>query len=240
MRDEYGRSYAELYRRHWWWRSRERILTRELSRLTLPARSDILDVGCGNGLFFPKLRQFGQVRGIETNTGLLDPENPDRALIHTQPLGDAGYKGWKFDLVTALDVIEHIEDDRLALAEIFSMLRPGGHLVLTVPAFMSLWDLHDEANEHYRRYTKQDLLPLLKPFGTLISARYLFHSIFLPKYLVGALNSKRKQGQKIRQDKVPAAPINACLSQFCYFESRMAEHLNVPFGTSLLAIVRAS
>ena len=88
---------------------------------------DILDVGCGDGLFFPELERFGRVRGIEVDEGLLDPEGPFRGRIHTRPLGDPAYRGddWRFDLITALDVVEHIADDRAAVSEMSGCSAPG-------------------------------------------------------------------------------------------------------------------
>src|SRR5262249_24604101 len=145
MQAPYAAEYRRLYHEHWWWRSREAILLDLLLDL-FPGRDDldVLDVGCGDGLFFPQLERFGRVRGIELDLGLLDPDGPYRSLISTCPLGDPAYRGdgWEFDLVTALDVIEHIEDDRAAVSEMVRMLRPGGVLVITVPAFQALWAHH--------------------------------------------------------------------------------------------------
>lgn len=176
------------------------------------------------------------MRGIETDASLLDAAMPDRAAIYTESLGASEYRDWKFDLITALDVMEHIQDDRGALAQLFSMLRPGGYLLLTVPAFMSLWDAHDERNEHFRRYSRRQLGELLQPFGAVLSLRYLFPSLFLEKYVLGAINSKRRQ--KFRQDAIPPEPINTWLSRYCYLESCISEGLPVPFGTSIMALVR--
>src|SRR4051812_12063398 len=140
MQAPYAAEYARLYREHWWWRSREAILLDLLRSLRLPPGGDILDVGCGDGLFFQELERFGRVRGIEVDVGLLDPDGPYRDRIATLPLGDPSYAGdaGRFDLITALDVIEHIADDRAAVAAMLRMLRPGGVMVVTVPAFPSL------------------------------------------------------------------------------------------------------
>ena len=242
MQGDYGRVYADLYRRHWWWRSRERILMRELRRLSpaLPSNSQILDVGCGDALFFPKLREFGAVQGIEIDTSLLTESNPDRALIHTRPLGDAEYKGWegRFDLITSLDVVEHIERDAWAVGEMVRMLRPGGRLMMTVPAFMSLWDHHDEINHHHRRYTASGFASLIQPPARLVSVRYLFHSLYVPKWLVARRN--RSAANKSEQFSVPPRPVNALAAAWCDVEERLTRPLHIPWGTSVLAVaVRA-
>lgn len=211
---------------------------RELRRLAppLPADAQILDVGCGDALFFPKLREFGDVRGIEIDTSLLTPDGPDRPRIHTRPLGDPAYAGWAdtFDLITALDVVEHIENDAAAVAEMVRMLRPGGRLLMTVPAFMSLWDHHDEINHHFRRYTAAQFAALIRPPARLLGVRYLFHSLYIPKWLVARRN--RAAAHKSQQFAIPPAPINSAAAAWCDLEERLLRALNVPRGTSVLAL----
>jgi len=236
MESEYGQQYADLYNRHWWWRARERILVRELRSLSLPKQARVLDVGCGDGLFFARLREFGTVEGIETNRSLVTPSNPDRDLIHPEPLGSARYQRSAFDLITACDVIEHIEDDREAVTKMLEMLAPSGYLVITVPAFMSLWDEHDELNQHFRRYTKQSLLAALPKEASVRKLHYLFHTLFVPKLLVRLLN--RRAGQKVKQSDIPPEQINQVLAGFCDLENRLLGALQLPFGTSVLAVIQ--
>src|SRR3954447_23473916 len=178
MQKPYVLEYKRLYHEHWWWRSREAIVLRVLDE-SLPKRADldVLDVGCGDGLFFPQLEPFGRVRGIEVDEELLDPEGPFRERISTRPLGEPAYRGedWRFDLITALDVIEHIDDDRAAVSEMIGMLRPGGVIVATVPAFQTLWDQHDELNRHHHRYTSGSVRNLFEEQPVcLLQVRYLF------------------------------------------------------------------
>src|SRR5262249_1578172 len=136
MDREYAAGYARLYREHWWWRARAPIGVATRRGLPLPPGAAILDVGCGDALSFGALSAFGEVRGIEVDEALLSPAGPHRGRISTRPLGDPLYDGpaWRFDLITALDVVEHIDDDRAAVAAMAGLLRPGGHLVGTLPA----------------------------------------------------------------------------------------------------------
>ena len=180
----YVLEYKRLYQEHWWWRSREAILMDVLAKFC-PRRGDldILDVGCGDGLFFPELERLGgsgaskSTRASSTRRVLTDGGSD------TRPLGDEAYRGddWRFDLITALDVVEHIADDRAAVADMVSMLRPGGVIVVTVPAFQALWDHHDELNRHYRRYTSRSLRNLFddQPIR-LLQLRYLFQACSRP------------------------------------------------------------
>ena len=191
MEGDNGALYARLYREHWWWRARETVLMDTLRGVRPPPSSAILDVGCGDAVSFAALSAFGTVRGIEVDEGLLDPGGPFRDRISTRPLGDPVYDepAWRFDLITALDVIEHIDDDRGAVTAMAAMPRPGGRLVVTVPAFELPWDHHDEINHHRRRYTAANLRRTLDVQGLkLVRLRYLFRNLFLPKLMVRLLN----------------------------------------------------
>ncbi len=239
MQADYAAVYARAYHEHWWWRAREAIILDILRGLRLPPHLEILDVGCGDAVAFPVLSEFGSVRGIEVDESLLDPNGPYRERISTRYLGDPIYDGpeWSFDLITGLDVIEHIEDDRAAVAAMTRMLRPGGHMVLTVPAFELLWDHHDDINNHFRRYTASRLRKALEGQGLEIKQiRYAFRALFIPKLLVRMLNSTRSQ--KVAQHSIPAPAVNKTMRALCLAEDRLLRHVPVPFGTSVLAILQ--
>ena len=251
MDASYGLQYRDLHARHWWWRARERLILDTLKRLPLRSGSAALDVGCGDGLLFPALQRLGcfrDIRGIEVDESLLSPDGPHRDRISTAPLGDPVYGDASADVVTALDVIEHIEDDAAAVAEIFKMMAPGAHLVVTVPAFMSLWSHHDEINLHFRRYTAQQLEALLRPHGEIVDVRYLFHSLYIPKRLIAAVEHWGKSdsedpatpgGPTATQHALPPRGVNLGMREFCYWESRLLRPVRLPFGTSVIGIVRS-
>lgn len=239
MEGDYGALYARLYREHWWWQAREAVLMDTLRGLRPPPSSAILDVGCGDAVSFPALSAFGTVRGIEVDEGLLDPGGPFRDRISTRPLGDPVYDdpAWRFDLITALDVIEHIDDDRGAVTAMAALLRPGGLLVVTVPAFELLWDRHDEINHHRRRYTAASLRRTLDVRGLeLVRLRYLFRTLFLPKLMVRLLNAGRDR--EVAQHGIPAPAVNTAMRRVCVWEDRLLRRLPIPFGTSVMAVAR--
>ncbi|RUL81634.1 class I SAM-dependent methyltransferase [Tautonia sociabilis] len=243
MQPDYGAEYARLYREHWWWRAREGILLKELGALGVRPGSglEILDVGCGDGLSFEVLGRFGSVRGIEVDERLLDPIAPHRGRISTRPLGDPIYDdpSWRFDLITALDVLEHIDDDRGALSAMAGMLRPGGLLVAMVPAFALLWDEHDERNEHRRRYTAGQLRRMLSEAGLgRVRVRYLFRSLVAPKLAVRLINAGRPPGRRLSQHGIPAPSLNAAARRLCELEDRLLRRVPIPMGSSLLASAR--
>ncbi len=237
MDQSYGADYTTLYNEHWWWRSREWMLMQEIASLSLPSPAEILDVGCGNGLFLRRLGELGKVRGIEVDVDLIDKKNPYKDQISTKPLGDPAYANWRFDLITACDVIEHIEDDSFAVHEMVSMLNPGGFLVITVPAFRFLWDRHDEINHHFRRYRQKSLHALLRSCKELrnVQCCYLFNSIFAPKLAVKVLNRLRKS--QVAQHNVPSPRVNRLMESICRTEYAFTKG-RLPFGTSVLAVAQ--
>ena len=129
MRSDFGEAYRELYDRHWWWRARERVILDIIGRkVALRGPQRILDVGCGDGLFFDQLLKFGDVQGIEPAAQLVNPSGKHRARIYIGAF-DASYKPReRFSLILMLDVIEHMADPVAALRLAWSLLAPGGDI----------------------------------------------------------------------------------------------------------------
>ncbi len=235
MDSTYGQEYATLYRHHWWWRARESIVLQEIARFSLPRPARILDFGCGDGLLLPQLERFGTVCGLEADASLISADNPYRNRIETRLLSESQIQHERFDLITALDVLEHIEDDRYVLANLVAMLKPGGKLLITVPASMLLWDRHDEINHHYRRYTKSSFSQIVSPAAIVSRCKYLFHSLFALKLAVGLWN--RCLTHPVAQHKLPPTWINSIAHHGLLWEQRFTGWASIPFGTSLLAVL---
>lgn len=237
MDREYGAQYEMLYKNHWWWRARETILRRELKRLQLSTRAKILDVGCGNALSFPLLQEFGSVSGIEPDVSLLT-DGPYRRQISSALVSSPDYpwRGQTFDLVTAFDVVEHIEDDRTAIRELSEQLSPGGYLMITVPAFQCLWDGHDEMNHHFRRYRMSGIRRLLAEFVDVQSCRYLFHSLFPVKLLVAHFNKSTGSDSAGVQHRLPLRFVNQAMIKLLSTEHLLLSAFSLPFGSSVFAV----
>ena len=141
---------------HWWYRARRDILADYLTREgRLPEQARILEIGCGTGHNLPMLASFGSVEAIE-----IDPAARDIASLRLgRPVGAAplpilpGVERNAYDLIAVLDVVEHIEDDVAALKAMAACLKPGGKILITVPAHQWLWSAHDVVNHHHRRYS---------------------------------------------------------------------------------------
>lgn len=238
MDTQYAGAYRALYERHWWWRAREHLLTREIARLAggRPL-GRILDVGCGDGLFFPVLRRFGEPFGVETAGDILSPDGPWRDRIHVGPL-TSYHPPAAFDLVLALDVIEHLRDPGAFLEEVRRVTAPGGWLVATVPAFRALWTAHDDLNEHVTRFTRDELSALVRAHGFVVmQARYFMVALAIAKWFVRGLERARRPPPRI--PRVPAAAVNAGLQLICRVEQALVGRSAPWFGSSLLLVARA-
>ncbi len=236
MDADYVAAYSRLYREHWWWRVRERILLEKVGDLlNNRGHANILDVGCGAGLFFDALEPFGQVEGIESDPGAVEQSGRWRARIHTGELDDTFKPGHSFDLILMLDVLEHLARPDLVLRRATDLLVPGGWLVATVPAFGWLWTSHDELNHHVRRYTAAEMQALVAGAGLgAIETRYLFQSLVLPKLFVRAKEMLARSDSGIPQ--IPARSLNRAL-QFWY-RSEQAWVGWLPFGSSVMTVAR--
>ena len=242
-------TYASLYRglwdRHWWWRSRRAFVRRLVSRLTLPQGAELLDIGCGDALFFDELGKLGTVYGIEPDERLINPENPHRDRIEVTPFGPDYQTDRRYDLITMLDVLEHIEDDCGTLDRVQSLLKPGGYLVMTVPAMSWLWSMHDVANQHYRRYTSGELGGKISAQGMeLQRCGYTFGwtvGAMLARRAIAPARAQINQTQNEADDyavKTPPAPINQMLYGLTRFEQTIARPFGTPLGSSAYAVAR--
>ncbi len=170
MDPEYARRYRELYEKHWWWRAREEAVVALLRRFQPPGGYGcILDAGCGDGLFFPRLSEFGEVDGLEPDAHAVNPSGPFAARIHRGPFDDSFRPGRRYGLILMLDVLEHLPDPASAVRRVHSLLVPGGVFVATVPAFQALWTTHDVLNRHFKRYTRAELRRLLTDAGLRVA-----------------------------------------------------------------------
>jgi SAM-dependent methyltransferase len=230
----YGARYRELYRSHWWWRAREEYLLRVLRACVDPSEAgSVLDFGCGDGLFFSGLSEFGEPFGIELDERLLDPGGPWRARIDTRPVRPDPAEWGRFGLVVALDVLEHIDAPEPVVEELVRRLRPGGWFVATVPAFDALWTTHDDLNEHVRRYRRSDIERLARSAGLRVTrSNYFFGWVAIPKWILSRLERIRRPAT--RPPRVPPGLVNATALNLCRLEQRVQRVLPLPFGSSVL------
>lgn len=225
--------------RHWWFRARRAILSDQLARLNLPADASILEVGCGTGGNLAMLARFGKVTAIEPD------EDSRRHAAETSgaPVLNGSLPGGlptfdtQFDLIAALDVIEHLEEDAASLAALRRLLKPTGVLFTTVPAHPWLWSHHDELHHHKRRYRRHEYAALLEGAGFALTRVSFFNSVLYP-VIVLARAAKLGERSGRADDALPSPALNAILERAFASEKFMLRHTDLPFGVSLLAIAR--
>ncbi|MEA2220155.1 MAG: hypothetical protein QOJ35_2781 [Solirubrobacteraceae bacterium] len=226
--------------RHWWYRGRRRVLRATLDGLELPSPCRILDAGCGSGRTLDELADYGDVSGVDLSPAAVDATRARGHEACAGSVGDLPFADAAFDLVTCLDVVEHTPDDRRTLGELRRVTRPGGTLLLTVPAHPTLWSAHDEANLHYRRYTRGSLIDAAVETDWDVAETTYFNAALLAPAAVVRLARRRAPKGRSELSLTPPA-----LDRVLEWPSRAEAALlrcgaRVPFGLSLLAVLRAA
>ena len=228
---------------HWWYRGRRRIIRAELDRLGLPENAQILDAGCGSGRTLEELADYGSVRGIELNPEAAEvARSRDLGDVVIGRLEELPWEDSTFDLITCLDVLEHTPDDRVTLRELLRVTKPGGWLLLTVPAYQSLWSTHDEVNHHFRRYARSMLRAAATDAGWRVERMTSFNSLLLAPAAAVRLSqrrrSRRPDTEHIPELRLGPPWLNGVLERPLLMEARwLSRGRTLPAGLSLLAVL---
>jgi SAM-dependent methyltransferase len=228
---------------HWWFAGRRRIISsfvEEICREMDVDRPRILDVGCGTGANLELLGRFGEAEGVDVSEDALafcrarGLQNVRHGAAEKLP-----YKDGTFDLVTALDVVEHLDDDVAGLREMRRVLRKNGRALLFVPAFMFLWGVQDDVSNHRRRYTLSGLRRVVREAGFEVErATYANISFFAP-ILAGRILMRATGLRPASENNINIGALNGVLGRVLGAESSLLRHVNFPFGVSALCVARA-
>jgi len=232
---------AALDQTHWWYVARRRILSDVVGRIIRPPKdARILEIGCGTGHNFGMLGAFGTVDGLEVD----DAARQIASERLGRPVGASslpeldGIEDASYHLIALLDVLEHVEADTASLATIRAKLKPGGRILLTVPANRWMWSAHDTVHHHFRRYNGKDLRQVIDAAGLSTDLLTHFNTILFPLAATFRLLGKIT-GRDEADDAQPIAPLNAAFASFFGLERQLVGREPMPFGVSLMAVLSA-
>jgi SAM-dependent methyltransferase len=232
---------AEVEDAHWWFASRRAIIGHLLDRLDLPSNAMILEAGCGTGGNFQMLARRGKLYATE-----LDDEA--RRFATSRQLAEVAegrlpdqipFKDLCFDLIVMTDVLEHLDDDVGSLKALHARLKPGGFLLLTVPAWPWLWSAHDESHHHRRRYVADQLRQAVSAGGYAIRYLSYYNFLLFPMIAVARLLQHLVGANREGHDlQMPSRLVNRTLAKVFSSERHVLGRVTVPFGVSLLMLAR--
>lgn len=242
----YEQKYHQLEEEHWWFAGRRDAVRKLIRSLRIPTTAEVLEIGCSGG----PLQQILVADGYTRLTGI-DISEKAIALAHTRGLANVSvmdgaqllFADNSFDLLLASDVLEHIENEEQAVREWYRVLRPGGRMIVFVPAFQMLWTHHDEVNHHFRRYTSAHLRRVLLQAGLQLErVSYWNSTLFFPTTAIRLLQrlmvSSRSDIPYTGDLKQVPSWLNKALGQLLSTENTILQHLPLPVGVSVFAIAR--
>jgi len=239
MNSEIYRQMARIEDSHWWFTGRRYIVSKALERLVkLKSGASILDAGCGTGGNLKLLQRFGNVVGMEMNqdAALIAGEKVPVPVVQGKLPYQTPFPEQCFNLIMLLDVLEHIEEDTEALKVLWRMLKPGGYILITVPAFSALWSKHDEIHHHQRRYSAAEVSRKMAESG--FKPLYVSYYNFLLFHLIAPariLKTTFKPDKKYRDLNMPSYFINNMLKNIFSLEGSLIGRVIFPWGVSIIA-----
>ncbi len=235
---------ADAQDSHWWYQGRRQILDRFLQGLDppLPPIARILDVGSGTGSNGAVLRRYGDAIGVDFEPLALSlSESMDSGHVY-RVCADATrlpFADGSFDLVTCLDLLEHLEDDQTGARELARVVRPGGAVVSFVPAFRALWGFQDDISHHKRRYRKRQFVELFESARLdVVRATYFNTMLFAPIFVTRKLMQFHRPKRIESENQIGGPIAQRLLGKIFAAEAPLLERVDLPFGVSLAVVAR--
>jgi ubiquinone/menaquinone biosynthesis C-methylase UbiE len=232
---------------HWWFRGKQFLLRQALSGLDNKAleKGRILDIGAGTGIILKILQNFGETYGIELSLQAIKylRKRELKRIICADADHCLPFKDDTFTIITCLDVLEHLEQDVRLLKEMIRVSKPGGHILVAVPAFDIFWSAHDVALHHKRRYTRKKILRIIHEMNCkIVKSSYYNFTLSMPILAVRTFKSIFSHSQQAQSDFFLSLPniMNLLLGFLYKAELRCLKLINFPFGVSILLILRKS
>ncbi|MCK4266275.1 MAG: class I SAM-dependent methyltransferase, partial [Thermoplasmata archaeon] len=235
----------EMEQKHFWHVGRKEIIYDVLKRNTPHlAELRMLEIGCGNGsvLAYLKEKEVNIEGGDIFIEGLkFCQQRSDPVALYQVDILSLPFRN-DFDIIGVFDVLEHIEEDEKALAEISQALKPGGTILITVPAHKLLWSYFDESSNHKRRYSRKEIVTKLERNDFVIKKMSFYMFFLFPLMLsIRMINNtlrrneaKRNARTSIELKTVPL--VNRIFLELLRLEKWLMRYLDLPFGASLMVL----
>jgi SAM-dependent methyltransferase len=243
MREEVYDFIAQNEENHWWYHSRRVIFMSVLKKVLTPFSRDerIYDIGCGGGGNFAVWSSFSDsCMGVDMSEKALDScrKFAYQGLLLTDAGDLSKIISNDASLVTFCDVLEHVEDDRRVLEEAYRILKTGGFLFITAPAYGFLWGGADTLSLHKRRYSRKQLIQLVQGAHFRLVRSTYFNTFLFPPILVARLMEKFFKLNSSMECEPLHGVLNGVLRRVFSFERHLIKYFNLPFGVSLMAIAK--
>ncbi len=227
---------------HWWFVVRRKLIKSIIIGHNLPKDTAILDIGSSTGTNLRMLKEMGflNYQGIDvSDEAIFWCAQKKLGRIHKGDVCALSFQDSSFDLILATDIIEHVEEDGLALKEIDRVLKPGSSVIITVPAFNLLWGIQDDIVHHKRRYTKKYLFKKISETKLSCQESFYFNFfLFLPILIARTILKVFKKHISIEESQINNNFINKFLKIIFTLDIYLARFIKVPFGVSLLAVAK--
>lgn len=237
MKADEVRLLAETEESFWWHRGRQRIVRRLLHRF-VSSGARVLDIGCGPGGTTLAYASGREILATDSSPESLRWARERGLSVAAMDASRLAVAPQSFDAVVALDILEHVPDDAAVIREAYRALRPGGVLVVTVPAYQFLWSSHDVAVGHLRRYTRRPLVTMVRECGFRVAVGEYTMATILPAAVIMRLAERLRPAAAEPTAKFTPLPrvVNAALERIVGLGPIPVPLVPVPFGLSIVVV----
>lgn len=242
MNKDFYNTYFDLEKDNWWFRVRRNIIFKLFKEYNLGKENKILDYGCGSGFLVGQFQDKGyNAYGVDISKEAVNfGTNKGIRNLFQQNGIKVNFPDNDFDVILAMDIIEHIEDDRSAIEEFKRLLKPGGHLIITAPAYQWLWGVQDEVAHHFRRYTMSGLTNTIKRSSNLKIVRKTYFNtfLFLPIAVVRVLSKRFNLKERESDFDINSRFLNSIFYFIFNLETYFLKFFSFSFGVSILLVLK--
>jgi ubiquinone/menaquinone biosynthesis C-methylase UbiE len=228
---------------HWWFVGRRAILECFLDEIASKLRDQnptirILDVGCGTGANLEMLSHYGEAEGVDVSDDALEFCRRKGLVVKKGLVESLPYEDESFELTTALDVIEHLDDDIAGLQEMYRVTRPGGYSLFFVPAFMWLWGVQDDVSNHRIRYTRAQITKRICQAGYVVERATYANITFLAPILAGRLLMRLTGIKPESENNINVSVLNGIFGKIFAAERHWLMRWSLPIGVSVVVVAK--